>query len=309
MKRERIEVASFEPNNKNRNYARVIPEYETTKMILGHIILIKLEGYNKKMNTTWKYSLIALLFLMTILVLPSCTSEISNLDNQEYELKISDREIEGGVSAIKVQQNNLVTLNFQSNEQGMVHLHGYDIEKPVGPENNASMSFTATATGRYNLTFHPNTSMHGKNNHSGETESHDHAEEKHSSANSEHGALFESNTLQMQETFEHHIDKMTPPGKIIYHNHMSHDMTGSITITKESGQNEIAIVEIDDTGAFSPHMLSVKPGATIRWVNNGQSKARIVSGKPPASEHKGHENHGAKSHEEEILLTSLEVLP
>ena len=53
-----------------------------------------------------------------------------------------------------------MTMSIDADEHGTLHLHGYDIEIDLGPDETSTMEFTADATGRFNITFHPGEEEH-----------------------------------------------------------------------------------------------------------------------------------------------------
>jgi FtsP/CotA-like multicopper oxidase with cupredoxin domain len=57
-------------------------------------------------------------------------------------------------NVIRVTMGDRVTLSWTSDEAGSLHLHGYDIEFEVGPGRTETMTFLASATGRFPITSH-----------------------------------------------------------------------------------------------------------------------------------------------------------
>lgn len=53
----------------------------------------------------------------------------------------------GGIKEISVKKGDTVRFVVTSDQPENVHLHGYDVEKPVGPGRPASFTFTATIEG------------------------------------------------------------------------------------------------------------------------------------------------------------------
>jgi len=98
---------------------------------------------------------------------------------------------------IRVKQNDRVTLNIETMQNGIMHLHGYDIENEVKKGELGNFHFEANATGRFKITFHAKEEhshkeeahKHGgheaEGNHSGEAL--DHATEHEEEASSDHG--------------------------------------------------------------------------------------------------------------------------
>ena len=96
------------------------------------------------------------LVLATSVVLAACGGG-SEPEHRPFDLTIKDRKLDLDPAVVKVKQDDTVTLSIRSDESGRFHLHGYDIEKDVGPDETTVMEFTANATGDFRITFHPGT--------------------------------------------------------------------------------------------------------------------------------------------------------
>ena len=60
----------------------------------------------------------------------------------------------GGVQDIKVKKGDEVTIVVSADAEDDIHLHGYDIEKPVEPGEPASFKFTADIEGIFEIESH-----------------------------------------------------------------------------------------------------------------------------------------------------------
>jgi plastocyanin len=60
----------------------------------------------------------------------------------------------GGVQKVDVDQGDTVRLTISSDRPDEVHVHGYDLEKPVAPGAPARFTFTADADGIYEVEVH-----------------------------------------------------------------------------------------------------------------------------------------------------------
>ena len=213
----------------------------------------------------------------------------------DLEIKQGAVDLESGV--ISVKQGDNVTVNFRADEEGLIHLHGYDIEQQVGPGAPTTFEFAANATGRYNFTFHGGGTDHGD---AGDSD--------------EHGALFESDTLEQGDTFEFEVPGDMPETSIPFHNHMSHDVTGHIVVKEGSGAAGTVNIEVISEGGFAPLTVNVQPGAKVVWTNTGSERARVTSGNPPTADEEDHEEQEGDheeqgDEEEETVLGALEVRP
>lgn len=75
-------------------------------------------------------------------------------EERVLELSIHGAETSAKPQVLRVHENDQVVLRLTSDRPLHVHLHGYDIERDVGPNHPASLRFTATATGRFPLEIH-----------------------------------------------------------------------------------------------------------------------------------------------------------
>jgi FtsP/CotA-like multicopper oxidase with cupredoxin domain len=69
-------------------------------------------------------------------------------------IRIKDGQVVGGVADIQVKKGDQVTIVVSANAPDDVHLHGYDIEKSVGPGKPATFKFTADIEGIFEIESH-----------------------------------------------------------------------------------------------------------------------------------------------------------
>ena len=69
-------------------------------------------------------------------------------------IELERGQIAGDASNWQVNANDEVTLVVRSDEPVNFHLHGYDLEQDVTPEDPATFNFTANATGSFPITIH-----------------------------------------------------------------------------------------------------------------------------------------------------------
>ena len=219
--------------------------------------------------------------LVMALALAACGG--GDPESLRFGLAIQERRltIDGGELVVK--QGDEVTLALDTDEDGTFHLHGYDLERELAVGETKTLSFTAKATGRFAITFHPGAGAHS------------HA--------TEHGVMFESETLHQGDSFVYHVMDSMDGQTIPYHNHMNHKMTASIMVSADAETSGTAEVTIMEDGSFSPAMLNVRPGAMILWTNTAEQRQRVASGDPPAVM----DDMDAES--EEVSLGVLEVHP
>ena len=75
-------------------------------------------------------------------------------DVQRFAARIEGGEVVGGLQRWQVTQGDDVRIVIRSDVDDEIHLHGYDIEKPVGPGKPAIFAFGATIPGRFELESH-----------------------------------------------------------------------------------------------------------------------------------------------------------
>ncbi len=91
---------------------------------------------------------LVLIFALTVDVFAASAAELA------FDLKIERGSVPANMRLIRVKQGDSVTLRFTSDRPVVLHLHGYDIEKKVGPGSIAEMKFSARATGRFPVEVH-----------------------------------------------------------------------------------------------------------------------------------------------------------
>ena len=69
-------------------------------------------------------------------------------------IEIRGGEPVGGVQDIKVKEGDQVTVVVSADAEDDIHLHGYDIEKPVEPGKPATFKFTADIEGIFEIESH-----------------------------------------------------------------------------------------------------------------------------------------------------------
>lgn len=107
-----------------------------------------------------------LLALCTVIVTSSCTTSAPEI--VELDISITNKSMTP--NEISVKQNDTLVMNISSDEDGSIHIHGYDIEKKVSKNVKQQLKLDTYATGMYNIAFHIGTGTHSH-------EGHDHSEE------------------------------------------------------------------------------------------------------------------------------------
>jgi hypothetical protein len=75
-------------------------------------------------------------------------------DQKFHRIRIKGGQPVGGVQDIKVKKGEHVRIVVSSDAHDDIHLHGYDIEKPVEPGQPAQFNFTANIEGIFEIESH-----------------------------------------------------------------------------------------------------------------------------------------------------------
>jgi hypothetical protein len=70
------------------------------------------------------------------------------------EARIENRKVVAPSEAIRITEGDVIELRWTSDEAVDLHLHGYDLELHVRPDEPAAMVIEAYATGRFPITSH-----------------------------------------------------------------------------------------------------------------------------------------------------------
>jgi plastocyanin len=69
-------------------------------------------------------------------------------------IRVRGGEPVGGVETIEVERGDTIRFTVSSDQPDEVHVHGYDLERPVAPGAPARFSFTADADGIFEVELH-----------------------------------------------------------------------------------------------------------------------------------------------------------
>lgn len=108
----------------------------------------------------------ALALPLILLTLAACGAAAPP-ERLDFTLRVAN----GGMTpdTVAARQGDTVTARLESDRAGVIHFHGYDLEREVTAGGTAELQFTADATGRFPITFHEAT-VSGGGEHS-----HDHS--------------------------------------------------------------------------------------------------------------------------------------
>ena len=100
-------------------------------------------------STLWP---LLLLFLAASFAIAACGN--GGTEAITFNLEIEDGSLKQDEPVLRAEQGDEVTISITSDENLSFHLHGYDIEREVGPGSPVSFEFTANATGSFPFTIH-----------------------------------------------------------------------------------------------------------------------------------------------------------
>ena len=192
---------------------------------------------------------------------------------------------------IRVGQNDTVTLQFETEEAGSIHLHGYDLEQEVRPGEVTDFVFVADASGRFKIEFHDSKDEPGDYEEAG------------------HGAEFQLEVLQPGDSFTFEVPHDMDGKTIPYHSRLHPEVSGVVEVSGDAPSAKTVQVEIKD-GATEPSQMLVRPGTTIIWTNNSSEMQALASGAyPGAAEESSDTSHDDHDEGEAIDVGFLEVSP
>jgi hypothetical protein len=71
-----------------------------------------------------------------------------------FDFVLKDGKLASGQSVIQVHRGEQVVLRIKSNTADELHLHGYDLQARITPQETAVLEFSANRTGRFTLELH-----------------------------------------------------------------------------------------------------------------------------------------------------------
>lgn len=104
------------------------------------------------------------LALFLLLALAACGAAAAP-ERLDLTLRVADGAMTP--DTVTARQGDIITARLESDRAGAIHLHGYDLERELTAGGTAELQFTATATGRFPITFHE-TAAAGGSGHSHE---------------------------------------------------------------------------------------------------------------------------------------------
>ena len=116
--------------------------------------------------------------------------------------------------------------------------------------------------------------------------------------NQKHGGVFGSPVLANGQTFKFKMMDMLDGLTIPYHNHLNHEMMGSITVSHDAELSGSVDIEIHDN-MYIPSDVTVNPGTVLIWTNISTIPQTVTSGEAP-------KDNGSAAHHGEVPVEGLE---
>lgn len=106
------------------------------------------------------YLLITTIAVLTTILVAACGG--GNPQDIDIPIRVEHEKLIP--ETITVKQNDIITLRVETDDPGKLHIHGYNIQMNVLPEEVTDLSFEAAITGKFKITFH-RISEHGGKEH------------------------------------------------------------------------------------------------------------------------------------------------
>ena len=96
------------------------------------------------------------------MVVPLLVASCGGGEPEELNIPVKVEQDRLDPDTVRVKKGDMVTLVIQADSAGEFHLHGYDIERDVSPEQDVDLSFVADVEGRFKITFHAQATTSGE---------------------------------------------------------------------------------------------------------------------------------------------------
>ena len=103
-------------------------------------------------NSKYLYSLTAILVVLNLLAV-GCSGNNEPL-SRTFNLSIANRAVSDEHKKLRVTQNDEITLQITTDEDGTFHIHGYDLKSVIKTGQTSEIKFKANATGKFDFEMH-----------------------------------------------------------------------------------------------------------------------------------------------------------
>ena len=114
------------------------------------------------------FKIISVIFLSTFL-LYGCSTNNQELTKAEFNINFKNMEL--SPNNINSKENSELTLNINSDINGTLHIHGYDVEGNISENKISKLTIKLNATGSFPIAFHPE-DQHDHNHHHDKSDNH-----------------------------------------------------------------------------------------------------------------------------------------
>src|SRR5262249_10620086 len=83
-----------------------------------------------------------------------CAAQNPSAQVRRFELRVENARLASPLKALHVERGDSVEIVWSADRRTVLHLHGYDIEVTVDPEETKVMAFQARAAGRFPIEIH-----------------------------------------------------------------------------------------------------------------------------------------------------------
>lgn len=102
----------------------------------------------------WAVRRFLTILLVAVLALTGACSATAASGPVTIEVTIANGKVTPPTTAYNVSKGATVTLSITSDAADTVHVHGYEIEKPIAAGTTTVITFVADRTGRYEIETH-----------------------------------------------------------------------------------------------------------------------------------------------------------
>ena len=92
--------------------------------------------------------------VVVFIVLQSGSDSDSGPTNRTFDFRLANDEVMGGSQDVSATQGDHLTMTLDTDVPAELHIHGYELSKDVGAGKTGSISFTADATGEFEVEAH-----------------------------------------------------------------------------------------------------------------------------------------------------------
>jgi len=112
-------------------------------------------------NNTKAHKAIMFSALCIVFIISACSTSAPEI----IELDVSIKNKTMTPNEISMNKNDTLVMNISSDENGSLHIHGYDIEKKISKNVQQQLKLDVYATGMYNVAFHIGDQSHSHQEH------------------------------------------------------------------------------------------------------------------------------------------------